>query len=165
MHVLTHKYPFVLLHALIRLCFDTQTLTCVHTHTLFSFRWTMDMVAAGIDRELVFTGTSRLGVNPQTNRFCSHIDTWDAIRNQEFFSLEAFLHMLGQLTVQRTEALRGEVLLKRNEYEVMRRDGRVVAVALNAEGPWVRALERDGLTYHLERDGTAVLDAFSFPPL
>ncbi len=127
------------------------------------------MVVAGIDRELVFTGTSKLGVNPETNRFCSHVDSWDAVRNQEYFSLEAFLHMLGQLTVRRTEALRGEVLLKRDAYEVVQRDGRVLAVPVgggkNADGSWKDALDRDGLTYHAESDGSTVLDEFAFPPL
>lgn len=133
-----------------------------------SFRWTMDMVVAGIDRELVFTGTSKLGVNPRTNRFCSHIDTWDAVRNQEYFSLEAFVHMLGQLTVQRSEALRGEVLLKRDAYEVVQRDGRVVAVPVGGDAPgspWKAALDRDGLQFRVASDGAVVLDEFAFPPL
>ena len=140
----------------------------LHHRLLSSFRWTMDMVFTGIGRELVFTGTSKLGVNPLTNRFCSHIDTWDAIRNQEYFSPEAFLHMLGQLAVQRTEALRGEVLMKRAEYEVVRRDGRVVAVPVGgtAKSTVLAALERDGTAFdRVEPDGTAVLADFAFPPL
>jgi hypothetical protein len=123
-----------------------------------SFRWTMDMLLAGVHRELVFTGTSKLGVNEDTGRFCSHIDTWDAIQNQEYFSLEAFVHMLGQLFVERTEALEGEVLLKRKAYEVIRRrDGDVVAVfpgSHGKDGTWKELLDRDRLC----ADGTR-LDA------
>lgn len=131
------------------------------------------MVLAGIRRELVFTGTSKLGINPETNRFCSHIDTWDAIQNQDYFSVEAFLHMIGQLFAQRPEALRGEVLLKRDAYEVLRRDGRFVAVPVHGsagvgkaarerDASWTRALERDGLTFTRETDGTVVLQDFSW---
>lgn len=39
-------------------------------------------------------GTSVMGINPATRRFRSHRDTWDAVQRQEYFSLEAFTHML-----------------------------------------------------------------------
>ena len=147
-----------------------------------TFRWTMDMLLAGIHRDLVFTGTSKLGVNPNTGKFCSHLDTWDAIQNQEYFSLEAFLHMLGQLFVERPEALSGEVLLKRKEFEVLRRaDGRVVAVFGSGRGvenrdkimedqtrsAERRVLERDGLQWSGRVDslGGLELDDFELPPI
>lgn len=39
-------------------------------------------------------GTSIMGINPATRRFNSHRDTWDAVQQQQYFSSEAFLHML-----------------------------------------------------------------------
>ena len=143
-----------------------------------TFRWTMDMRLAGIHRELVFTGTSRLGVNRASGKFCSHLDTWDAIQNQEYFSAEAFLHMLGQLFVERTDALEGDVLLKRKEFEVVRRaDGRVVAVFLDdllggdvagRDARRRRILERDGIEWggdEVDEFGGLVLEGFQLPPL
>jgi hypothetical protein len=139
-----------------------------------TFRWTMDMVLAmaGIRRELVFTGTSRLGVNPVTDRFCSHIDTWDSISDsaQEYFSVEAFLHMLGQLFSQRSEP--GEVLVKRKEYEILRQpDGHTAAVFIPLhvdKNTGVKKLEQDGLqvkevTGHSPRLHF-ILQSFRFPP-
>jgi len=77
---------------------------------------------------LTFTGTSVMGINPETGRFCRHKDTWDAIENQTYFSLEAFLHMLSQvfnISVVHSEDTEGEeeeedyvCLLKRKEYEI-----------------------------------------------
>ena len=34
---------------------------------------------------------------PCAGRFCRHVDTWDAIQQQRYFSLEAFAHMLQQV--------------------------------------------------------------------
>ena len=72
---------------------------------------------------LNFTGTSILTVDPYTQRFSSHIDTWDSISNQKYFSLEAFCHVLSQVFDFRRvplglEAPRYQLLLKRSEYEV-----------------------------------------------
>lgn len=72
---------------------------------------------------LNFTGTSILTVDPYTQRFSSHIDTWDSISNQKYFSLEAFYHVLSQIFDFRRvplglEAPRYQLLLKRSEYEV-----------------------------------------------
>jgi hypothetical protein len=38
--------------------------------------------------KLLFTGTSIMGVNPDTGRFNSHVDTWDSIQDQKFLSIE-----------------------------------------------------------------------------
>ena len=61
-------------------------------------RWTMTMRAAlGPLRavvgepQLVFTGTSIMGVDRATRRFCSHVDTWDSLGPNE----QAFLSSAG----------------------------------------------------------------------
>lgn len=83
---------------------------------------------------LTFTGTSKMGVNPATGKFNSHSDTWDAVSNQEFFSIEAFIHMLGQVfdlrrVPQGLESPPYLVLLKRGQYEVRQYEPFVVAEA------------------------------------
>lgn len=117
-----------------------------------TFRWTMSMCLSAakssplqkvFDPKLTFTGTSIMGINPETGRFNSHKDTWDAVQQQGFFSLEAFAHMLSQVMDLRrgpetvTPAGSGasssssssavaasggqyDVLLKRRRYEVRR---------------------------------------------
>ncbi|KAI7844760.1 hypothetical protein COHA_001642 [Chlorella ohadii] len=95
-------------------------------------RWTMDMsLAVGPqgsplrrlwDPRLTFTGTSIMGINPATGKFNRHTDTWDAVQQQGYFSLEAFVHMLSQVADLRRGpgAAGGEyaVLKKRRSYEV-----------------------------------------------
>ncbi|KAJ0089900.1 hypothetical protein Patl1_13155 [Pistacia atlantica] len=55
-------------------------------------RWTMVMkfVLLPWKPELIFTGTSVMGINPDTGKFCSHVDFWDSIVNNDYFSLEGF---------------------------------------------------------------------------
>ncbi|KAK9843907.1 hypothetical protein WJX84_004693, partial [Apatococcus fuscideae] len=71
---------------------------------------------------LVFTGVSIMGVNPDNGKFNKHIDYWDAIKNQEFFSLEAFRHVLSQmLSMSKTPDLDGpkfQIMKKMAAYEI-----------------------------------------------
>lgn len=57
-------------------------------------------------------------------KFNRHIDIWDAVTNQEYFSLEAFQHVLAQLaSVQRVPDLPGPaytILRKWKDCEVRR---------------------------------------------
>lgn len=46
---------------------------------------------------IIFTGTSTYVFNPDSGRICVHIDEWDSIENQEFFSLEGFADFFKQL--------------------------------------------------------------------
>jgi uncharacterized membrane protein len=39
---------------------------------------------------LLLAGTSMYGFNPANGRINRHIDTWDSVSNQQFFSWEAF---------------------------------------------------------------------------
>eukprot|EP00850_Spirogloea_muscicola_P008514 SM000045S16259 [mRNA] locus=s45:490902:493372:- [translate_table: standard] len=61
-------------------------------------RWTMTMDFWLIPwrPQLVFTGTSIMALNPATSKFNSHIDTWDSIRDQEWFSKQGFMDLLAQ---------------------------------------------------------------------
>lgn len=43
------------------------------------------------------SGTSTYVYRPETGRIFRHIDTWDSISNQTFFSLEGFLDFFRQL--------------------------------------------------------------------
>lgn len=69
-------------------------------------RWTMKMklqlnkvspFRKWWDPELLFTGVSIMAINPDTGKFKSHIDYWDAIENQKFLSFEAVKHVVSQL--------------------------------------------------------------------
>lgn len=55
-------------------------------------------------------------------RFNSHVDTWDAVQNQKYLSLEAVRHLVGQLaTLSRAPQLESPpytVLKKPDGYEV-----------------------------------------------
>ncbi|KAG9149136.1 hypothetical protein Leryth_010723 [Lithospermum erythrorhizon] len=62
-------------------------------------RWTMVMTFMLLPwkPELIFTGTSEMGVNPETNKFCSHVDYWDSIKNNDYFSVEGLLDVFKQV--------------------------------------------------------------------
>ncbi|KAK6135507.1 hypothetical protein DH2020_030760 [Rehmannia glutinosa] len=62
-------------------------------------RWTMVMkfILLPWKPELVFTGTSVMGINPETKKFCSHVDYWDSIENNDYFSVEGLLDVAKQV--------------------------------------------------------------------
>lgn len=49
------------------------------------------------DPRLVFTGTTILGVDPESGKFNLHRDYWDSNHNNDFFSFEAFMFVQRQL--------------------------------------------------------------------
>lgn len=88
-------------------------------------RWTMVMrfMLLPWKPELVFTGTSVMGVNPQTGKFCSHVDYWDSIQNNNYFSLEGLWDVIRQLRIYKTpdlETPKYEILKRTADYEVRR---------------------------------------------
>lgn len=88
-------------------------------------RWTMVMKFMPLPwkPELVFTGTSVMGINPETGKFCSHLDLWDSIKNNDYFSLEGFLDVLKQLRIYKTpdlETPKYQILKRTANYEVRR---------------------------------------------
>ncbi|KAG9459747.1 hypothetical protein H6P81_004255 [Aristolochia fimbriata] len=86
-------------------------------------RWTMVMkfLLLPWKPEVVFTGLSVMGINPVTQKFCSHVDLWDSIQNNEYFSLEGLLDFLKQLRIYKTpdlETPRYQILKRTETYEV-----------------------------------------------
>ncbi|XP_021276456.1 uncharacterized protein LOC110410873 isoform X1 [Herrania umbratica] len=88
-------------------------------------RWTMVMKFTLFPwkPELVFTGTSVMGINPNNGKFCSHLDFWDSIENNDYFSLEGLWDVFRQLRVYKTpdlETPRYQILKRTANYEVRR---------------------------------------------
>uniref|UniRef100_A0A0E0LD71 Uncharacterized protein n=1 Tax=Oryza punctata TaxID=4537 RepID=A0A0E0LD71_ORYPU len=86
-------------------------------------RWTMVMkfVLLPWKPELVFTGLSIMGVNPQNLKFCSHVDIWDSIQNNEYFSFEGLGDVFKQLRIYKTPDIETPkyLILKRTaNYEI-----------------------------------------------
>ncbi|XP_078177167.1 SOUL heme-binding family protein isoform X1 [Carex rostrata] len=86
-------------------------------------RWTMVMkfVLLPWKPELVFTGISIMGINPQTEKFCSHVDIWDSIDNNEYFSFEGLVDVLKKLRIYKTPDLdtpKYQILKRTANYEV-----------------------------------------------
>ncbi|VVA96849.1 unnamed protein product [Arabis nemorensis] len=86
-------------------------------------RWTMVMkfLLLPWKPELVFTGTSIMLVNPETKKFCSHLDLWDSINNNDYFSLEGLVDVFKQLRVYKTpdlETPKYQILKRTANYEV-----------------------------------------------
>ena len=71
--------------------------------------------------------TEALGGCGWPGKFNKHIDYWDAINNQEYFSLEAFQHVLSQMfSFQKTPDIPTPsfvVLKKTKNYEIRRCNG------------------------------------------
>ncbi|GMH04487.1 hypothetical protein Nepgr_006326 [Nepenthes gracilis] len=86
-------------------------------------RWTMVMrfVLLPWKPELIFTGISEMGINPVTGKFCSHVDYWDSIKNNDYFSLEGLWDVLKQLQIYKTPDLdspKYQILKRAADYEV-----------------------------------------------
>ncbi|KAJ9163252.1 hypothetical protein P3X46_022941 [Hevea brasiliensis] len=86
-------------------------------------RWTMVMKFTLLPwkPELIFTGTSVMGINPDTGKFCSHLDFWDSIKNNEYFSLEGLWDVFKQLRIYKTpdlETPKYQILKRTASYEV-----------------------------------------------
>ncbi|XP_025701706.1 uncharacterized protein [Arachis hypogaea] len=87
-------------------------------------RWTMVMkfILLPWKPELVFTGTSVMGINPENGKFCSHVDYWDSIEKNDYFSLEGLLDVVKQLRIYKTpdlETPRYQILKRTANYEVL----------------------------------------------
>ncbi|XP_065851508.1 uncharacterized protein [Euphorbia lathyris] len=86
-------------------------------------RWTMVMTFMLLPwkPELIFTGTSIMGINPETGKFCSHLDLWDSIKNNDYFSTEGLWDVFKQLRIYKTpdlETPKYEILKRTANYEV-----------------------------------------------
>ncbi|WVZ79529.1 hypothetical protein U9M48_027099, partial [Paspalum notatum var. saurae] len=86
-------------------------------------RWTMVMkfMLLPWKPELVFTGLSIMGLNTQNLKFNSHVDLWDSIQNNEYFSFEGLWDIFKQLRIYKTPDIEtpNYLILKRTaHYEV-----------------------------------------------
>ncbi|KAI3790242.1 hypothetical protein L2E82_03138 [Cichorium intybus] len=86
-------------------------------------RWTMEMPFSLLPWKpvLVFTGTSVMGINPENGKFCSHVDYWDSIKNNEYFSSEGLVDLVKQLRIYKTpdlETPKYQILKRTATYEV-----------------------------------------------
>ncbi|KAM3761876.1 hypothetical protein ACB098_01G301200 [Castanea mollissima] len=86
-------------------------------------RWTaiMKFILLPWNPELVITGTSIMGINPETGKFCSQVDFWDSIKKNDYFSLEALWDVLKQLRIYKTpdvESPKYQILKRTSNYEV-----------------------------------------------
>lgn len=112
--------------------------------TAVTTRWTMTMdflpsrvippLAKVWSPSIIFTGTSTYVFNPKNGKICKHIDTWDSISNQKFFSLEGFIDFLKQLgTLSSTpnlETPQYTILRRARDYQVRTYPPYLVAEAL-----------------------------------
>lgn len=104
-----------------------------------STRWTMAMSLPTVPffwaPSLTFTGTSVMGIDPDTKQVTKHFDTWDAISQQGFFmntgSTQGVAEVMRQvLDITKQPALETPqyvVLRRYAEYEVRRYDPFLVA--------------------------------------
>eukprot|EP00798_Chlamydomonas_sp_ICE-L_P004952 gene4952-34731_t len=116
------------------------------TPTSITTRWTMYMefsavknlpkkIAKYVDPKLIFTGTSEYVYNPESGKINQHIDTWDSVSNQEYFSFEAFGDFFKQLlqpytTPRGLDTPKYKVLRRTSGYQVRQYDPYVVAETL-----------------------------------
>lgn len=108
-------------------------------------RWTMTMAVPAFPfawrPRLTFTGTSIMGVDPESKRVRTHVDTWDSIENQRHLSPEGVAEVLKQIfDFTQTPELDTPgyvVLKKRRDYEVRRYEPYLVA----STGPGVNVEE------------------------
>ncbi|KAG6552097.1 hypothetical protein Mapa_006406 [Marchantia paleacea] len=100
--------------------------------TEITTRWTMTMTPVLLPwrPQLIFTGTSVMTVNPETGRFNSHVDFWDSIKNNDYFSFEALQDVVSQLQIYKTpdlETPKYRVLKRTGSYEVRQYEQFLVA--------------------------------------
>ncbi|XP_026460224.1 uncharacterized protein LOC113361064 isoform X2 [Papaver somniferum] len=70
---------------------------------------------------LVVTGTSIMHINPENHKFCSHVDIWDSIEQNEYFSIEGLMDVIEQLGISMnpdSESPHYQILKRTSDYEV-----------------------------------------------
>ena len=120
-----------------------------------STRWTMVMGLPAFPfmwkPTLTFTGLSIMGIDPETKKVKTHVDTWDSIENQKHLSPEGVAEVLKQIfDFSQTPALEtpGYTVMKKfADYEVREYDSYLVAET----GPGVDVREmKDGAPTKME---------------
>ncbi|KAG0591894.1 hypothetical protein KC19_1G210000 [Ceratodon purpureus] len=95
-------------------------------------RWTMTMNFWIVlwKPQLIFTGVSIMRVNPETGKFCAHIDLWDSIQNNDYFSVEGAKDVIRQMQYFKQpdlETPKYRVLKRRADYQVREYEPFIVA--------------------------------------
>jgi len=93
-------------------------------------RWTLSLRAKFFPFQplVIFTGTSTYEWSADHGRIVSHIDRWDSIQRQAYFSPEGLRDLLMQLFRQPFRNLEGTILYRfRDIMIVQQRDGAVIA--------------------------------------
>ncbi|GJN38749.1 hypothetical protein PR202_gb27818 [Eleusine coracana subsp. coracana] len=124
-------------------------------------RWTMVMkfMLLPWKPELVFTGVSIMGVNPQNLKFNSHVDLWDSIQNNEYFSFEGLSDVFKQLRIYKTpeiETPKYIILKKTANYEIV--------LPLNKDLDSLPAPNTEAVTLRKIDGGIAAVKKFSGRP-
>ncbi|GAQ87111.1 hypothetical protein KFL_003320040 [Klebsormidium nitens] len=74
--------------------------------------------------EVVFTGRSIMTVNPATGRFNRHVDIWDSIQDNDYFSMEGLRDFLKQVSnlaqTPRGKQIPFDILKRTAHYEIRR---------------------------------------------
>eukprot|EP00249_Psilotum_nudum_P001516 c14009_g1_i2 orf=610-1887(-) len=97
-----------------------------------TFWWTMTMEFALLPwrPQMIFTGRTLMGVNPKTGKFRSHVDYWDSLKNNDYFSFEGLMDLLKQFMYYKTpdlETPKYKVLKRTAVYEVRNYEPFIVA--------------------------------------
>lgn len=91
---------------------------------------------------LTLTGQSLYSVDPASGLITSHMDTWDSLDDNEYFSMEAFGTLLrGFFNARQTPSLEGPkyTVLKASDYQIRRYDPYLVAEIAMPSGSGVTA--------------------------
>ncbi|EFJ10142.1 hypothetical protein SELMODRAFT_229405 [Selaginella moellendorffii] len=101
-------------------------------------RWTMNMTFKLLPWKpvLLITGVSVMGVNLSTGRFRSHVDYWDSVDNNDYFSFEAVMDVLKQMRPFKTPGLETPkyTALKRTKYYEIRKYDAFLVVETTTDG-------------------------------
>nr|KYP71917.1 hypothetical protein KK1_011197 [Cajanus cajan] len=94
-------------------------------------RWTtvMKFVLLPWNPHVILSGTSVMGINPENGKFCSHVDFWDSIEKNDYFSFEGLWDVIKQLWIYKTPELKSpnyQVLKRMANYEVRQYDPFIV---------------------------------------
>ncbi|ONK72061.1 uncharacterized protein A4U43_C04F15280 [Asparagus officinalis] len=75
--------------------------------------------------QFVVTGVSIMEINPNSQKFCTLVDHWDSVEDNDYFSLEGFIDVMKQLRIYKTPDLqlpKYHVLKRCAAYEVRKYD-------------------------------------------
>lgn len=142
-------------------------------------RWTavMKFILLPWKPEFVLTGTSIMGINPHTGKFCSHVDLWDSVQNNDYFSIEGLWDVLKQFRFYETPELESpkyQILKRTANYEVREYAPFTVAetgghnpfgcAGFNRVGSWADCKEDKIMNSRKNEGGIAAVLKFSGKP-